>query len=154
MAVPGATGYYDTDYPAKLAAALDALETHDVVLLHLAAANEACHETDVRLKVKVIEDIDRFVVGPLLARLRKRGDTRLLLTTDHMTSTVEREGSTTRVPFAAWGPGVEPVRSTRFTEDEAARGELHVEEGHTLLPHVQAGRAPLSARPDPAEAAG
>lgn len=157
--VPGATGYYDTDWAGKLKRALGALDEHDVVLLHLAAANEACHETDVRLKVRVIEEIDRFVVGPLLAELERRADVRLYLTTDHMTSTVERAGSTTHVPFALWGPGVEPVRAPgRFTESAAAAGDLHVEDGHAMLEYVLGAALPRPAPPaqpaSPADAAG
>lgn len=146
--VPGATGYYDTDWNGKLQRALAALEAHDVVLLHLAAANEACHETDVRLKVRVIEEIDRFVVGPLVAALEKRTDVRLYLTTDHMTSTVQREGSTTHVPFALWGPDVPPMRTPgRFTETAAAAGDLHVEEGHTMLEYVLGKALPRPVAP-------
>ncbi len=145
--VHGATGYYDTDWTAKLRAALDALEEHDVVVLHLAAANEACHETDVRLKIRVIEEMDRFIVGPLASELRRRGDVRLLLTTDHMTSTVEGEGSTDHVPFLVWGPGVAAVRAARFTEEQAAAGDLRVEEGHALLEYVLEGSLPAPARP-------
>jgi 2,3-bisphosphoglycerate-independent phosphoglycerate mutase len=154
-AVPGATGYYDTDWAGKLRRALEALEEHDVVMLHLAAANEACHETDVRLKVRVIEEMDRFVVGPLLAALGKRGDTRLLVTTDHMTSTVERERSTTHVPFALWGPGILPLRPAgRFTETFAEAGDLHVEEGHTLLEYTLGAALPRpAAAPSAASAA-
>ncbi|MHC5209919.1 MAG: 2,3-bisphosphoglycerate-independent phosphoglycerate mutase [Planctomycetota bacterium] len=144
--VPGATGYYDTDWTGKLTRALEALDDHDVVMLHLAAANEACHETDVRLKVRVIEEMDRFVVGPLLATLARRGDTRLLVTTDHMTSTVERERSTTHVPFALWGPGIEPLRPAgRFTESFAEAGDLHVEEGHTMLEYTFGAAIPRPA---------
>ena len=145
--VPGATGHYDTDWVAKLRRALAELETHDVVVLHLAAANEACHETDVRLKIRVIEEMDRFIVGPLLTALRARGDSRLLLTTDHMTSTIEREQSTTHVPFALWGPGFQPVRSGRFTEEHSAGGDLHVEEGHSLLEFAMSGALPTRAPP-------
>jgi len=141
-AVPGATGHYDTDWSAKLRAALAALDRHDVVLLHYAAANEACHESDVRGKIRVLEELDRFVVGPLLTALRARGDCRLMLTTDHMTSAVERERSTSHVPFALWGPGIEPLRAGRFTEAAAAQGELNVEDGHLLLEFVLAGALP------------
>ncbi|MHC4845253.1 MAG: 2,3-bisphosphoglycerate-independent phosphoglycerate mutase [Planctomycetota bacterium] len=149
-AVPGATGHYDTDWTAKTRRALAELDRHDVVVLHLAAANEACHETDVRLKIRVIEEMDRFVVGPLLKALSERGDTRLLVTTDHMTSTVERELSTTHVPFALWGPGIEVSRGAeRFTEEEAEAGDMHVEEGHTMLEYVLDGALPHA----PAEAA-
>jgi 2,3-bisphosphoglycerate-independent phosphoglycerate mutase len=72
-----------------------------------------------------------------------------------MTSTVEREGSTSHVPFGVWGPGVTAVRNTRFNEAEAARGDLHVEAGHTLLAHVLEGRSPQRVTPQrPAETAG
>lgn len=145
--VQGATGHYDTDWSAKLRTALAALEDHEVVLLHLAAANEACHETDVRLKLRVIEEIDRFVVGPLLHELKRRGDVRLLLTTDHMTSAVARERAATHVPFAAWGPGLPPGRAARFTEEAAAAGDLQVEQGHTLLEYVLEGSLPAAPRP-------
>ena len=138
--VPGATGYYDTDYAAKLRAGLAALEDHDVVLLHVAAANEACHETDVRLKVRVIEEVDRCVVGPALKALAGRDDVRVLVTTDHMTSTVVGMGSTDHVPFCVWGAQVHPVRAGRFTEVEAAGGELHVEDGHSMLEYVMGGQ--------------
>jgi len=146
--VPGATGYYDTDWTGKLQRALAAVDEHDVVMLHLAAANEACHETDVRLKVRVIEEIDRFVVGPLLAALERRMDVRLYLTTDHMTSTVQREGSTTHVPFALWGPDVKSMRTAgRFTENAAAAGDLHVEDGHTMLEYVLGKALPRQVAP-------
>jgi 2,3-bisphosphoglycerate-independent phosphoglycerate mutase len=149
--VTGATGYYDTDWTAKLRCATEALDRHDVVVLHLAAANEACHETDVRLKIKVIEEMDRFIVGPLLSLLERRGDTRLLVTTDHMTSTVEREGSTTHVPFALWGPGIAPPRSGgRFTESVAAAGDLQVEEGHTMLEYALGAALPRRSPDRPA----
>jgi 2,3-bisphosphoglycerate-independent phosphoglycerate mutase len=141
--VPGATGHYDTDWTAKTRRALAELDSHDVVVLHLAAANEACHETDVRLKIRVIEEMDRFVVGPLMSALAERGDTRLLLTTDHMTSTVEREQSTTHVPFALWGPGIDVSRGVnRFTEEEAEAGDMHVEDGYTMLEYVLDGALP------------
>ena len=134
--VPGATAGWDTAYAAKAEAALAALDDHDVVVLHLAAANEACHVKDVRLKVKVIEEIDRFVVGPLLAGLSERAPARLLVTTDHMTSTVERAGSRAEVPWALWGTGIEPVRARRFTEAQAEAGEMHVDEGFRMLEYV------------------
>ena len=134
--VPGATGYYDTDWNGKLQRALAALDAHDVVLLHLAAANEACHETDVRLKVRVIEEIDRFVVGPLVAALEKRTDVRLYLTTDHMTSTVQRGQHDARA-LARWGPALPPMRTPgRFTETAADAATCTSEDGHTMIEYV------------------
>jgi len=132
--VPGATGDHETAYEAKLQCALELLEDHDVVLLHLAAANEACHQTDVRLKQRILEDIDRRVVGPALAALGRRLDARLLVTTDHMTSALVGSPDVgAHVPFGLWGAGVSSHREVRYTEEHAAAGDLCVDPGHALL---------------------
>ena len=49
--VPGATGYTDTDYAAKGRAAIAALQSTDVVCVHVEATDEASHEGDVAAKV-------------------------------------------------------------------------------------------------------
>lgn len=41
--VPGATGYFDTDYRAKAEYAIKALEDHDIVFVHVEAPDEAGH---------------------------------------------------------------------------------------------------------------
>src|SRR5690606_164689 len=57
--VEGATGLHDTNYEGKAAAALEALERHPFVFLHVEAMDEAGHEGDFLLKKRVIEDFDR-----------------------------------------------------------------------------------------------
>lgn len=143
--VPGGTGDVDTDHAAKLRRALSALEDADVVLLHIAAANEACHAADVRRKVLVIEELDRLVVAPLLTALRQRGDTRLLITSDHMTSAVARAGATETVPFALWGPGLEGDQPRPFSEAAAAAAGRRIEHGHDLLEFLLEGAHPREA---------
>ena len=41
--VPGATGFFDTDYKAKGEYGIDALKTHDVLFIHIEAPDEAGH---------------------------------------------------------------------------------------------------------------
>ena len=41
--VPGATGYYDTDYEAKAKYALKALKRDDFVFIHVESPDEAGH---------------------------------------------------------------------------------------------------------------
>ena len=48
--VPGATGYYDTDYEGKANAALKSLEKKDFVFLHVEAPDEAGHNGDLKGK--------------------------------------------------------------------------------------------------------
>jgi 2,3-bisphosphoglycerate-independent phosphoglycerate mutase len=134
--IPGASGDVDTDFEAKRRAALTALHDSDVVLLHVAAGNEACHAGDSAAKTALLADLDRRLVGPLLESLAERNDTRLAVTTDHMTSVTRGSGPAAAVPFALWGPGITGLRSVPFTETAAANGDLTIEHGHTLLEYL------------------
>ena len=62
--VPGATAYLDTDYDAKAQYAIEAMETHDLVLIHVEAPDEAGHEGNIHEKIRAIENIDKKIVGP------------------------------------------------------------------------------------------
>ena len=57
--VPGATGYLDTDYAAKGRYAIEALEDHDIVCVHVEAPDEASHEGRHEAKVEALERIDQ-----------------------------------------------------------------------------------------------
>jgi 2,3-bisphosphoglycerate-independent phosphoglycerate mutase len=83
--VPTATGYLDTDYPAKGRAGVEALAAHDLVCVHVEAPDEASHEGRVDAKIKALEEIDTHVVGPLLEALPRHGDWRILVSPDHRT---------------------------------------------------------------------
>lgn len=81
----GATGGIDTDYAAKLRAAVGALDDHDFVLLHIEAPDEASHALDPGLKKVVLEAIDRLVIAPLL---HLRGNVAITVQADHAASSV------------------------------------------------------------------
>jgi 2,3-bisphosphoglycerate-independent phosphoglycerate mutase len=68
--VPGATGYYDTDYLAKAKYGLDSLKKNDFVFIHVEAPDEAGHNGDVRAKITAIERFDGQVVGQVLGHFR------------------------------------------------------------------------------------
>ena len=89
--VPGATGYLDTNYEGKVQAAIDALGSHDFVLLHVEAPDEAGHSGQMDLKIKAIEDFDQRVVGPILKELEAFENWRILLAPDHQTPESQRE---------------------------------------------------------------
>ena len=83
--VVGATGDCHTDYSAKLEAALAALDRDGFVLLHIEAADEASHLRNPDKKVEILEEIDRYVISPLL----KCGkDLEITVQADHATSSV------------------------------------------------------------------
>lgn len=85
IAVPGATGYLDTNYRGKVEAALGALEAGDFVYLHVEAPDEAGHEGSLEKKIQAIEDLDAKVVGPLIAGAARFPDVRILVVSDHLT---------------------------------------------------------------------
>ena len=120
--VPGATGYLDTDYAAKGRAAAAAAADFDVVCVHVEAPDEASHEGRADAKVAALEEIDRHVVGPLLAALPDYGDFRLLVEPDHRTTLATRAHAHGPVPFAACGTGISPDAGTRYDEPTAAGG--------------------------------
>jgi 2,3-bisphosphoglycerate-independent phosphoglycerate mutase len=132
--VPGATGYLDTDYEGKVGAALDALERHDFVYLHVEAPDEASHEGNIDLKIRAIEDFDRHVVAPILAYARDHHELRLLVAPDHITAISTKTHASDPVPFALCGAGVEPDSSNTYNEREAEQTGLLIAEGHRLVP--------------------
>ena len=104
--VPGATGYLDTNYAGKVSAALDALDRHDLVFVHIEAPDEVSHQGDLEKKLQAIEDFDSLVVGPVLEGLQRRGeDFRLAVTMDHFTPLSTRTHAGMPVPFLFYDSG-------------------------------------------------
>lgn len=98
--VEGATGYLDTNYAGKVAAALEALDRHDLVFVHIEAPDEVSHQGDLANKLKAIADFDHRVVGAVLEGLQRRGeDFRLAVTMDHYTPLELRTHADLPVPF-------------------------------------------------------
>ena len=132
--VVGATGYLDTNYAGKGAAAAEALDTCDLVCVHVEAPDEAGHNADVKGKIAAIEQIDEHIVGALLARLKAEGDDwRILVLPDHPTPCAIRTHTAEPVPFAMAGKRIESVMHGRFTERDAASGDLHIDRGCELM---------------------
>jgi 2,3-bisphosphoglycerate-independent phosphoglycerate mutase len=92
--VEGATGYIDTNYQGKVAAALSALEQGNFVFLHVEAPDEASHTGSVEKKVQAIESFDKHIVGPIMEGAKKFDKVHLLVATDHFTPVSMRTHST------------------------------------------------------------
>ena len=131
--VPGATGYYDTDYAGKARAAIKSLEKNDFVFVHVEAPDEAGHNGDLDQKIRAIENFDRFVVGPVMRRLGDVPHSRLMVLPDHPTPIRVRTHTGDPVPFAWCGQGIAASGAGAFSEREAAGSRLQVQEGYTLM---------------------
>ncbi|NIO46979.1 MAG: cofactor-independent phosphoglycerate mutase [Planctomycetales bacterium] len=131
--VPGATGYTDTDYAAKGAAAVATLAETDLVCVHVEATDEASHEGDVQAKVQALEEIDRHIVGPLSGALSHQGEFRILVSPDHPTPLRTKTHSHGPVPFALAGTGVLPDDYRTYDDVTAAASPLAFAEGWKLM---------------------
>ncbi len=119
--VPGATGFFDTDYEAKAKYGLNALKDHDILYLHVEAPDEAGHMGDIDEKIKALENFDNLVVGTLLAGLEKGDeDFKILCLPDHATPVALKTHSSEPVPYFLFrrSGAVEGVSS--FTEAKVA----------------------------------
>ncbi len=131
--VPGATGYLDTDYAAKGRYAIAALDTTDVVCVHVEATDEASHEGRADAKIEALEQIDQKIVGPLLDTLRKRGDYRILVSPDHPTPLRTKTHSHGFVPWTIAGSDVPPGGQSTYDEVSAAASTHSFDEGWRLM---------------------
>jgi 2,3-bisphosphoglycerate-independent phosphoglycerate mutase len=128
--IPGVTDGPDNDYTAQALGALKALETNDLVVVHVEAPDEAGHIGSIEHKVEAIEKTDREIVS----RLREyKGDLRLLVMPDHPTPIDIKTHTGEPVPFLLWGPGFNSNGARRLTEAEAASTRLFIETGFRIV---------------------
>ncbi len=133
IVVPGATGYYDTNYQGKAKYALNSLKEKDFVFIHVEAPDEASHNGDLRAKIGAIENFDRFIDGTILNHFKKIKNFRILVMPDHVTPISLRTHVTEPVPFAILGKGIEPDEALNYSEVSAKNSKLVFERGHELM---------------------
>ena len=134
--VPGATGFLDTNYAGKVAAALTALQDKDLVFVHVEAPDEAGHSGELALKLQAIQDFDAKVVGPMTAGLDEMGDYRLLVLCDHLTPLALRTHASEPVPFILYDSRSPGDRPRPYTEAAAHQTGVLLEQGADLLPRL------------------
>ncbi len=131
--MPGATGYYDTNYEAKAEYAIRCLEKEDFVFVHVEAPDEASHNADLDQKIKAIENFDRLIVGPVKKRLHQQPAFRIMVLPDHLTPIQLRTHTADLVPFAWCGQGIRRGEADVFSERVATRSNLQLSDGYQLM---------------------
>jgi len=126
ITVPGATGYFDTDYMAKARYALDAIRHLEFVYVHIEAPDEAGHAGSIEEKVRAIENVDR-VVGAIRAEF----DGIVAVLPDHPTPIRIKTHSREPVPFVVTGKGTDTTM--HFSEKEARSGMFGTKEATGFL---------------------
>jgi 2,3-bisphosphoglycerate-independent phosphoglycerate mutase len=126
--VPGATGYYDTNYRGKAVHALKALEKSDYVYLHVESIDEASHAGDLEMKIKTIEEFDEKVLGTLLDSSE---EFTIAVLPDHLTPISIKTHAKEPVPFAVCSPNEssgDGIKFDEFSVKNGSAGELEGEE--------------------------
>ncbi len=131
LEIKGVTDGPDNDYVAQLNGAVDALNQHDLAVVHIESPDEAGHSGLAEEKIKAIETIDREVLGRL--RLQFKGELRLQIMPDHPTPVEIRTHCSDPVPFLLWGPGIKANGAKRFTETEAKKTGLFIDPGYNIM---------------------
>lgn len=132
--VEGATGLYDTNYEGKAKAAIDALQNHDLVYLHIEASDEAGHEGDVELKTKTISYLDQRIVQYLIDETaRMKENVTIAVLPDHPTPCATRIHTRKPVPFIIFRQGETPDESMFYDEFEVEKGSYGLLEGAQFM---------------------
>ena len=131
--VPGATGYYDTDYEGKATAAINSLKNNDFVFVHVEAPDEAGHNGDLREKLTAIERFDQLVVGSFLEYCKGKEDFRIMVLPDHATPLSLKTHTSEAIPFAIYGKGIAKEGFLNYSEKEAQKSKLYFKNGYQLM---------------------
>ena len=130
--VPGATGFFDTDYKAKGQYGIDALKRNDVLFIHIEAPDEAGHAQLIDEKVKAIEQIDKHIVGPILDSLKGQ-DYRAAILPDHPTPIELGTHTRDDVPIIMYSTDMPGDECNSFDEKGILKGSVVKKEGYKLM---------------------
>lgn len=124
---PRFTALCDTDLGAKVAAARTALDSHDIVVLHIKATDICSHDRDPQAKRAVLERIDDALI-PLL-----RDDLVIGVTGDHSTDCNTGRHCGDPVPSILYAPYGRRDACQRFGESTCMQGGLGRVSGNAFL---------------------
>jgi 2,3-bisphosphoglycerate-independent phosphoglycerate mutase len=133
ISVPGANGYYNTNYKGKAEYALESLKKHDFVYVHVEATDEAGHNGDYQAKIECIEHFDNLVVGTIREYLKGHSDVRVLISPDHPTPVAKRTHTSSPVPFIIYGQGIQTNGVGGYSEKEASTQGIKFHSGEEMV---------------------
>jgi 2,3-bisphosphoglycerate-independent phosphoglycerate mutase len=128
--LPGITDGADNDYAGQAEGALAALDSHDLVVIHVESPDEEGHAGNIAGKIEAIEAIDSEV----MARIRRYPQPlRVLAMPDHPTPIELKTHVGEPVPFVLWGAGVAANGARGYDEMEASRTGLALDPGSLVM---------------------
>jgi 2,3-bisphosphoglycerate-independent phosphoglycerate mutase len=135
--IRGVTDNIDNDYAAQASGALEALEVHDIVIIHVEGPDEAGHGGSADNKRISVEMIDREIAARLLEW--KADDIRVLVMPDHPTPIAIQTHTDEPVPFVIWGKGINANGAGSFSEADAEGTGFFVQEAYNIIDKLLRG---------------
>lgn len=132
--VEGANGGLHTNYSGKAQAAVDALsgEKYDFVYIHIEAPDEMGHQGSIENKIKAIENIDHYIIGPVADALSAKGiDFRMLILPDHPTPIRVRTHTADPIPYMLYD-STKPYEGKRLFRQGCCGGQVSDDTAKTV----------------------
>lgn len=139
ISVEGANGGLHTNYTGKMEAAVKALleDNYDFVYIHVEAPDEMGHQGLVQEKIQAIENIDKFIVTPLVEKMNASGeDYRILLLPDHPTPIRVRTHTSGPIPYLLYDSTKELGNNTGYDECIGEASGIMKENGYQLMNYL------------------
>ena len=134
--VEGANGGLHTNYAGKMQAALDALlkDGYDFTYIHVEAPDEMGHQGLVKEKIQAIENIDKYIVGPLVRGLDEaKEEYRILVLPDHPTPIRARTHTRDAVPYLLYDSRKTLGECASYCEKAGKNSGIFCEKGYQLI---------------------
>jgi len=129
----------ENDFAQVVEATQDAVAQYDVACVYLSEIDRLSHLGDAQAKVALLSDLDQWVIGPLREMIGSYNAWRMLVLPTHATSSATGRHEAERVPFVLAGEYMNSLLKGRFTEEDAAEADLHVEVGSELMEYFLFG---------------
>jgi len=123
------------DYIVKAKAALDELQKHNVVYVHLKGPDEFGHDGDFHGKTKSIETIDKKFFKFLIDNI-DTNKIAVVVSADHSTPCINKSHSDDPVPLLISSDHIKNDNTSKFTELQAKNGRFKSLNGCNVLTKV------------------
>lgn len=121
-----------TDYEEKAKVAAKAMETQNVIYVHLKGPDEFGHDGDAIGKMKNIEEIDQRFFKTLLENIDS-SKVAIVISADHSTPCINKGHSDDPVPILVSGDFIKNDGTTRMTENQAKKGSIGLIQGADVV---------------------
>lgn len=137
--VEGANGGLHTNYSGKMQAAADALikDGYDFAYIHVEAPDEMGHQGLVKEKIQAIENLDKYIVGPLVKALDAANEEyRMLILPDHPTPIRVRTHTREPIPYLLYDSRKVLGHFDGYDEKTAENSGIIKSHGYQLMDYL------------------